>query len=126
MAAAQGGSIYDQPQIHKTKDDNPLEEYLGYTPMREDHYPFSLRVVAENCAESNKSIDRLFALTLFSRNMLASFLGLSLSLLALDVQYTFACIVISIVFFYRYIQFERDLESTVFRSAFIYIVRANR
>jgi hypothetical protein len=42
-----------------------LEEYLGYTPMREDHYPFSLRVVAENCAESNKSIDRLFALTLF-------------------------------------------------------------
>jgi hypothetical protein len=103
-----------------------LEVYLGYKPEREEHYPFSLRVVAENCAETNKTIDRLFSLTLFSRNMSVSLIILSISILEMNIYYTLACIIASIAFFYRYIQFERDLESTVFRSAFIYMIRANK
>lgn len=98
-----------------------LEEFIGYRPSKSDQYLFSLRLVAEYCEESNRTIDRLFALTLFSRNAVVAFLLASIFWLPDYYYISLGCISISVLFFLRYVHFERDVEGTVFRSAFLWL-----
>ena len=97
-----------------------LRSTFGENLQRSDEYFFSLRVVADNLPGSLQTIDRLYAITLFSRNMAAGTVFSTLCAGGSQPLVWFAGVLLVALFFIRYIQVEQTLANTVFRSAYVY------
>lgn len=88
---------------------------------RYDEYQFALRLVIENQPQTGLTVDRLYAMTLFSRNISLSFLLTSCLYLTQSVIAAAAFAAVGILFFLRYAQLEAITANTVFRAAYIHL-----
>jgi hypothetical protein len=98
-----------------------VQQLFGPNITRSDEYLFSLRLVTDNLPGSLQEIDRLYALTLFSRNMVVSLLMTAIIFLNLDKTIFLLAFIFSIIFYIRYNQLENATGNTVFRSAYVYL-----
>ena len=99
-----------------------LNSYFGYCLSRSDQYLFSVRIVAEYCSESNKAVERLYGLTLFCRNTVLALIVSSIFTFGVSPYISLGLILVAVVFFWRYTQFEKILEGSVYRSAFLWLI----
>ncbi len=100
---------------------NKLHSLLGPSITKDDEYEFSLRIVIEHQPHSGQTIDRLYAMTLFSRNTSLSLLAAGILLILKDVTAAAAILVLAVIFFLRYMQLEGTTSNTVFRAAYVYL-----
>jgi hypothetical protein len=98
-----------------------LRSLFGEDVTKPDEYTYCLRLVVEHCPSTTTTVDRLYALTLFSRNMTLAMTIASVLCVARSASVSFLMIVLAVLFFVRYYQFERHLESTVFRAAYVHL-----
>lgn len=98
-----------------------LHKLFGSQITRGDEYLMALRLVAENQPKSIQEIDRLYALTLFSRNTVVSFILMASAFLTTNRAICIISVILSLSFFVRYIQLEAATANTVFRSAYVYL-----
>lgn len=98
-----------------------LKSFLCSNITRDDEYEFSLRLVIENQPHSGQTIDRLYAMTLFSRNTSLSLLLTAILFTHKDATAASLFFILSMLFFLRYIQLENITSNTVFRSAYVYL-----
>jgi hypothetical protein len=99
-----------------------LENMFGYKMKKSEQYLFCLRLIADNMVVSNQSIDRLYALTLFCRNMIVSFLLILILYSSSDLRITVLSLLALVLFFSRYLALEESTANTVLRSAYIYLL----
>lgn len=100
---------------------NELHKLFGPNITRTDEYLFALRLVTDNLPKSIQEIDRLYALTLFSRNIVVAFILTAAIFLITDMIIFVISVILSILFFVRYIELESATANTVFRSAYVYL-----
>jgi hypothetical protein len=108
----QGLSFY--PELSKS-----LHRVFGPTISPEDEYLLSLRLIGEYMPNSVRDIDRLYALTLFSRNLVLTFLIIALLFIVDNIVLSAVSFVLSVLFLIRYSQLEASTGSTVARSAYV-------
>jgi hypothetical protein len=105
--------------------DKELQEKLsaifGSGMTRNDSYFYSLRLVTEHQQRTSQTIDRLYALTLFSRNTSVAFFIIAMSLINQKFGWAVVFIGASISFFIRYIQLEKLNSDTVLRAAYVHL-----
>jgi hypothetical protein len=94
---------------------------FGARMTREDSYYYSLRLVAEHQQRTGQTIDRLYALTLFSRNTSVAFFIMAMSLMSRAAGCAVVFGAASLLFFIRYIQLEEANSDTVLRAAYVYL-----
>ena len=78
---------------------NKLHSLLGPSITKDDEYEFSLRIVIEHQPRSGQTIDRLYAMALFSRNTSLSLLVAGILLILKDVTAAAAILVLAVIFF---------------------------
>lgn len=98
-----------------------LRSVYGSNITRDDEYYFALRLVTENQPHSSQTIDRLYAMTLFSRNISLALLLIATLFLDRGVIVALSFLVIAALFFLRYTQLESTTANTVFRAAYVYL-----
>lgn len=98
-----------------------LHKIFGEKITRGEEYIFSLRLVTDNLPKSSQEIERLYALTLFSRNMAMALIISAILFLQTGILIPLSSIFLSLVFFVRYIQLEVSTSDTVFEAAFAYL-----
>ncbi|MEM3170610.1 MAG: hypothetical protein QW838_07570 [Candidatus Nitrosotenuis sp.] len=81
----------------------------------------SMRIVSDYCPSTNETIARLYAMSLFSRNMIITSLIYSIFLFYLGWLITLVSVAISILFYLRYWRLQLALENAIYRSAFVYL-----
>jgi len=84
-------------------------------------YHFSARLIADKKLAASQVADRYYALTLFSRNISASFIVAAILLLQDNLVVAIVSGGLAVVFLFRYIQLERIMNDTVFRAAYVYL-----
>lgn len=97
-----------------------LQSLLCSHITRDDEYEFSLRLVVENQPHAGQNVDRLYAMTLFSRNITLSLLLTSILFAGKGVM-AVVFFGLAVLFFLRYIQLENVTSNTVFRAAYVYL-----
>ncbi len=97
-----------------------LRGRFGSNISRADEYLFSIRLVMESYPSAAELINRQYALSLFSRNTSMALFVVSIILIKSFYLLSMLSMSSAIVFYVRYVQFERALEATVFRMAYIY------
>ena len=103
-----------------------LRESFGQGISNRDEYYFSRRLVMEHCPASASTIDRLSALSLFSRNTCTGCLLCSPLLAFKDISLAGIFLILSVLLFFRYTQFQRAMEGTTFRAAYMYFIERTR
>jgi len=98
-----------------------LTAIFGTAMTKEDAYYYSLRLVTEQQQRTSQTIDRLYALTLFSRNTAVAFLVIAMSLVNRQLDWSMILITMSFLFFIRYVQLEQSNADTVLRAAYVYL-----
>jgi len=98
-----------------------LRDLFGSSLSPEDEYLISLRLVTENMPNSAQEINRLYTLTLFSRNLVVAFLIASLLFITSNIAYSVISLVLSVLLLVRYIQLEAATGNTVVRSAHMFL-----
>jgi hypothetical protein len=94
---------------------------FGSRMTKEDSYFYSLRLVTEHQQRTSQTIDRLYALTLFSRNTSVAFFIIAMSLINQRTGWAVVSVIASFLFFIRYIQLEKSNSDTVLRAAYTYL-----
>jgi hypothetical protein len=97
-----------------------LRERFGYQLTKDDEYYFSLRLVSEFQPHSSQTIDRLYALTLFARNMVAALLVVAFLVLPSSLKIALIMFGFALIFFVRYYHLERATADTLLRAAYVY------
>ncbi|MCP4546675.1 MAG: hypothetical protein GY835_09460 [bacterium] len=101
-----------------------LQKYLmnsfGEDLSRGEEYRFCLRLVAERMPTSNQTIDRFYALTLFSRNLVVALVAAALLFSISNWIVSIISLAGAMIFFQRYVDLDKATASTVFRSAFVF------
>jgi uncharacterized membrane protein len=95
-----------------------LHLMFGANISPEDEYLLSLRLIGEYMPNSIRDVDRLYALTLFSRNLVLTFFIIALLFIGNWVISAIAWI-LSALFLVRYSQLEASTGNTVARSAYV-------
>jgi hypothetical protein len=103
-----------------------LTDIFGSGMTKEDSYYYSLRLVTEHQQRTSQTIDRLYALTLFSRNTSVAFFIISVSLINQKIGWAVVFVIASFLFFIRYIQLEKSNSDTVLRAAYVYLCTKGR
>lgn len=98
-----------------------LKAIFGTGMTKEDSYYFSLRLVTEHQPRTGQTIDRLYALTLFSRNTSVAFFIIAMALIGKHIGISILLLITSFLFFIRYIQLEKSNSDTVLRAAYVYL-----
>jgi hypothetical protein len=98
-----------------------LMAIFGPDMTKADSYYYSLRIVTEHQPRTGPTIDRLYALTLFSRNTSVAFFIMAMSLISTKIGISVLLIITSFLFFIRYIQLEKSNSDTVLRAAYVYL-----
>jgi len=98
-----------------------LQSLFGANLSMRDDYHFALRLVTDNQPQSSLTIDRLYAMTLFSRNTSLAFLLIGCLFWNRSISTSLGCGVLAVLFFLRYIQLEATALHTVFRAAYVYL-----
>jgi hypothetical protein len=98
-----------------------LTAIFGSDMTKADSYYYSLRIVTEHQPRTGPTIDRLYALTLFSRNTSVAFFIMAMSLISTKLGISVLLIITSSLFFIRYIQLEKSNSDTVLRAAYVYL-----
>jgi hypothetical protein len=98
-----------------------LTAIFGSKMTKEDSYYYSLRLVTEHQQRTSQTIDRLYALTLFSRNISVAFFIIAMSLTNQKIGWSVVFIIASFLFFIRYIQLEESNSDTVLRAAYVHL-----
>jgi hypothetical protein len=93
---------------------------FGSEITKDDEYYFCLRLVTENQPHSSQTIDRLYAMTLFSRNTSLAFLITAYLSVGRNASSAIVFAILAILFFFRYVQLEATTANTVFRAAYVY------
>jgi hypothetical protein len=106
--------------FHKELQEN-LTAIFGARMTKEDSYYYSLRLVTEHQQRTSQTIDRLYALTLFSRNISIAFFIIAMSLINQKIGWAVVFVIASVLFFIRYIQLEKSNSDTVLRAAYVYL-----
>jgi hypothetical protein len=103
-----------------------LQEVFGPNLSRDDEYLLALRLVTDNLPRSAQEIDRLYALTLFARNMVIAVAVAAVAAIAASPALSLALAGAALLFFVRYIQMESATSDTVFRTAYTYLCTSRR
>ena len=104
-----------------SKLETELNQRFGKSMSYSDRYWYSLRLVTEFMPQSTVEINRLYALTLFSRNLVFAFLVGSI-LFLVDNWLIFSIgLALSIIFIIRYSQLETATGDTVLRAAYVFL-----
>jgi predicted membrane protein len=98
-----------------------LKAIFGSKMTKADSYYYSLRLIAENHQHTGQTIDRLYALTLFSRNTSFAFFIIAMILINQNIVCSLLLVATSFLFFIRYIQLEKSNSDTVLRAAYVYL-----
>lgn len=98
-----------------------LTTIFGSEMTKADSYYFSLRLVTEHQPRTGPTIDRLYALTLFSRNTSVAFFIIAMSLINQRIGLSALLLITSFLFFIRYVQLEKSNSDTVLRAAYVYL-----
>jgi uncharacterized membrane protein YciS (DUF1049 family) len=98
-----------------------LRRLFGSKISPADEYLISLRLVTENMPNSAQEVDRLYALTLFSRNLVLAFLITSLLFITTNMTLSAISLALSVLFLIRYSQLEAATGETVIRSAYVFL-----
>jgi hypothetical protein len=96
-----------------------LRKVFGDDLARDDEYQMCLRLVTDFSPESQRDVDRLYALTLFARNGVAAFVIATAMLAFREWKVSLISFVLALLFFVRYVQLEQSTSDTVFRSAYV-------
>jgi hypothetical protein len=88
---------------------------------RDQAYLFSSRLITDNSLPASQVVDRLYALTVFSRNTSFAFGVAAVLLVTRYGDVAAGCGILAACFFLRYAQMERNLTHTVFRAAYVYL-----
>lgn len=86
-----------------------------------DEYSICLRLVTENMPNSAREIDRLYALTLFSRNLVLSCVITLLLFLKTSTTTSVIALALSILLIIRYSQLESITGDTVMGAAYVFL-----
>jgi hypothetical protein len=111
---------HDKPVFYQELIDKLIKLFGEKVAMR-DEYQMSLRIVSEFMPNSANEINRLYALTLFSRNLIFAFLILGLLFLLSNLPISIFSFVLGVLFIIRYTQLEAATGITVRRSAYVYL-----
>ena len=98
-----------------------LTAIFGSSITKQDSYYYALRLVTEHQQRTGQTIDRLYALTLFSRNTSVAFFIIATSLINQQIGWAVVFVIASFLFFIRYIQLEKSNSDTVLRAAYVYL-----
>lgn len=98
-----------------------LRHMFGSKISPQDEYLLSLRLIGEYMPNSARDIDRLYALTLFSRNLVLTFLIISLLFVVDYLGFSAISFTLSVLFLIRYSQLEASTGNTVARSAYVFL-----
>ena len=96
-----------------------LPAVAGINIWRREEYILLLRVLADKWPRTSQEVKRLYALTLFCRNMAVALFVVALLVVGVNLTGAAVPLLLSVVFLYRYVQIERDLTETAFQAAYV-------